>query len=219
MKREHIQSESYIDWLKSIGCLVYLPLSESGDLQDRISGLSLQVTGQGSMVWDGAKSRYKFTTPSSVWQKIAILNNGLTAQNFPSNTFTCLYTVRKITSSSSRYIRGLQVNSNNASTVDAMNPAYNGSSRSSGYPTSEVKVAGVCNGTVNRSYYQNGALYGTYSPYDPYIPSNWVLLGDGIYLGCTSSSGTASVQYYMSEIYLFNTALDLTTIRKIQGYE
>lgn len=53
MRREYIKSKSYIEWLKNLGCLVYLPLSADGDLEDRISGLSLQLTGQGSLVWDG----------------------------------------------------------------------------------------------------------------------------------------------------------------------
>ena len=42
MRREHELEQSYIDWLKSLGCVVYLPLSE-GDLQDKISGNTLVV--------------------------------------------------------------------------------------------------------------------------------------------------------------------------------
>ena len=218
-RREHTKSESYIDWLKSLGCLVYLPLSESGDLQDRISSLSLQLTGQGSMVWDGVESRYKMTTPATVWQKVATLDNGMTAASFPTNKVTYLSNIKKVTSSTSKYIHALQVNSTNSSTTDAINPLYNGSSRSSNFPASEAKVAGVINANVDRSYYQQGTLFGTYSANTAILPSNWVLSGSGLVLGCANTYGTTSVQYYIAEIYLFNTALDLSTIRRIQGYE
>ena len=58
------------------------------------------------------------------------------------------------------------------------------------------------------------------APYNNYLPSNWVLDGTGVIVGATSrSSSFTGIQLYISELYLFNTALDLTTIRKIQGYE
>lgn len=219
MRREHSsKSGGYIDWLKSLGCIMYLPLSEEGDLLDRISGLSLQLTGNGNMVWDSSEGKYKITTPSSALQKVAVLNNGLTSQSFPENQFSVLYTIKKITSSS-KYIRGLSVNSTASGTTDALNPLYNASSRSSGYPSTETKVAGVINGNVDRKYYQNGALYNSYASYSPLLPSNWTLDGSGLFLGQAQDSNSVSVELYINEIYLFNTALDLTTIRKIQGYE
>ena len=52
-----------------------------------------------------------------------------------------------------------------------------------------------------------------------YLPSNWSTQGTGITVGKNRTQYFYSSQYYMKEVYLFNKALDLTTIRKIQGYE
>ena len=220
MIREHIKSGDYIDWLKSLGCLVYLPLSADGDLQDRISGLSLQLTGQGSMVWDGNQQRYKLTTPSQNNSHTAILPNGLTKSNFPDNRVTILQGIKKVTSSSSKYLRAFCVNSTNYDTTDVFNCGYNGTSRSNGFPASEVYLGFTINASIDRSYYQNGSLFGTYSPHNPYLPSNWVLNGSGVIIGnTTGSTSFTNVQLYISELYIFNNVLDLATIRKIQGYE
>lgn len=219
-KREHQESESYIDWLKSLACLVYLPLSADGDLQDRISGLSLQLTGQGSMVWDNARQRYKLITPSSYNQYVAKLDNGLTASLFPEDKYTTCYRIKKITNSSSKYLRGISPNSSVETTASSTGPAYNTTARSNAWPTDETNVAYVCNANINRTFFQDGNIYATYSPHIPYLPSNWILNGSGIVVGHSlSSSYYIGVQEYISEIYLFNAALDLTTIRKIQGYE
>lgn len=121
MRREHNIETSYIDWLKSIGCLIYLPLSYDGDLQDRISGLSLQLTGQGSMIWDNAQQRYKLTSPSSYNQYVAKLDNGLTASSFPDDKYTTCYRIKKITNSSSKYLRGISPNSFDEITDDQLN--------------------------------------------------------------------------------------------------
>ena len=220
MRREHIKTESYIDWLKDLGCLVYLPLSSDGDLQDRIGGLSLQFSGQGSMVWDGNQQRYKLTTPSQNNSHTAILPNGLTKSNFPDNRVTILQGIKKVTSSSSKYLRAFCVNSTNYDTTDVFNCGYNGTSRSNGFPASEVYLGFTINASIDRSYYQNGSLFGTYSPHNPYLPSNWVLNGSGVIIGnTTGSTSFTNVQLYISELYIFNNVLDLATIRKIQGYE
>lgn len=220
MIREQIASQSYIDWLKNLGCLVYLPLSADGDLQDRISGLSLQTTGKGSLVWDGSQQRYKLTTPSQNNSRTAILLNGLTKSNFSDNKVTILQRIKKVTSSSSKYLRAFCVNSTNYDTTDVFNCGYNGTSRSNGFPVSEAYLGCTLNASIDRSYYQNGSLFGTYSPHNPFLPSNWVLNGSGVIIGnTTGSTSFTNIQLYISELYIFNNVLDLTTIRKIQGYE
>lgn len=219
-KREHTTSQSYVDWLKSLGCLVYLPLLANGDLQDRISGLPLQFTGNGSLVWDANQQMYQLTTPSQYNSHIATLNNGISVANFPDNKFTFLGKYKKITNSLSKFIRGFCVNSYDGTTTDTFNCLYNGSSRTSTYPIDITAIGGVYNSNIERSFYQNGTLFVTAASDTRYLPSNWILNGPGVILGNTTyTSSFTSVQYYVSELYLFNTALDLQTIRKIQGYE
>lgn len=219
--REHITSQSYIDWLKSIGCLVYLPLSEDGDLQDRISGLSLQLTGNGSLVWDNVQQRYKLTSPNANQRYVGIITNGLSKLNFPDNKITILQRIKKITSSTSKNLRAFGANvTYDWDTFDVFNALWNGTSKSSSWPSAECSIGTVLNGTIDRSGYGNGVQQYNVAPYNNYLPSNWVLDGTGVIFGATSrSSSFTGIQLYISELYLFNTALDLQTIRQIQGYE
>lgn len=220
MRREH-KSESYIDWLKNLGCLVYLPLSANGDLQDRISGLSLQLTGWGSMVWDNNQQMYKVTHPSSgTFNYVALLDNGLASSQFQNDNYTVLQNIMRVTNSSSKYVNTISPLANHADTCAATSATWNGTGRTNVFPSTLANCGYICNHTQsNRSSIQNGALYMTVSESSPYLPSNWVMNGTGVTIGCNRITQNYSTQYYISEIYLFNTVLDLTTIRKIQGYE
>lgn len=222
MSRRHHNELDYIEWLKSLGCIIYLPLSEEGDLQDRISGLSLQLTEQGSMTWDGSQQMYKITQPNSGFQYVAKLNNGLDNNSFPNDNFTTLHSVKRITNSSSKTLNTLSPQSVDGDTCAATAATYNGTGRSNAFPSTIANVAYVTNNDQrNRSLYQNGELYTTTTEYLPYLPSNWVMNGTGFTIGCcrVATSSYYGVQFYMKEVYLFNTVLDLQTIRKIQGYE
>lgn len=219
-KREH-KSESYIDWLKSLGCLAYLPLSENGDLQDRISGLSLQLTGQGSMAWDSAQHMYKVTHASSgTFNYVALLDNGLAASQFQNNNYTVLQNIMMVTNSSSKYICSISPKSQDSRTCEATSATWGTTGRTNAFPRILGHCGYVCDHTqTSRLWYQDGILYSTGSEYANYLPSNWVMDGTGITIGCNVSYRRYGVQYYIGEIYLFNTPLDLATIRKIQGYE
>lgn len=69
MKREETSSQSYIDWLKSLGCVFYAPLS-NGDLSDNISNQILSLSN-GTVTWDANQNAYKFQGPSSINNYIA----------------------------------------------------------------------------------------------------------------------------------------------------
>ena len=222
MRREsQIKDNGYIEWLKSLGCIMYLPLSENGDLQDRISGLSLQLTGNGSMEWDSTEQMYMITHPSSVvYSYVAILDNGLDATWFPDDNFTTIHSVKMITNSSSKYFNTIDPNGNTDNTVFAISACYDGTGRTNAWPRTLANVAYVCDHTnLTRHCYQDGGTFLSASEYAGNLPSNWSTQGTGITVGKNRSQYFYSSQYYMKEVYLFNKVLDLTTIRKIQGYE
>jgi len=165
---------------------------------------------------------YKITQPNSGFQYVAKLNNGLDKDSFPDDNFTTLHSVKRITNSSSKYISTLSPQSVDSDTCAATSASYNNTGRTNAWPANLANVAYVTNNDQrNRSVYQNGGLYNTYVEYLPYIPGNWVMNGTGFTIGCCRGAASQyyGVQFYMKEIYLFNTALDLQTIRKIQGYE
>lgn len=59
-RRNYKVEQSYIDWLKSLGCVLYLPLTQ-GDLQDKISGAYLIANQGASITWDNSKGAYHFS--------------------------------------------------------------------------------------------------------------------------------------------------------------
>lgn len=208
-------TEDYLSWLKSLGCVLYLPLSE--DLQDKISGEYIQLTGNGACVWDSTEGMYKFTDPSSTGQHIGLIANDINKGTFPNNQLTVLHGIKRV--STSNYLKTIAPNTTNGNTSLALCACYNASGNLANFPNSYTPVAHMMNGYSNRVYYQEGAVFNSYAYYSSYLPSNWSTSGDGIKIGYVNNSNQRSTSWYMSEVYLFNTVLDLTTIRKIQGYE
>lgn len=211
-------SDPYVEYLKTLGCICYLPLGASGDLKDRISGKSLTTTGQGSLAWDSSINMYKVTTSSTNYKYVAWLDNGMNGNSFPNDCYTTLTTFRKI--STSGYCLGSQISpiTTDNSTMNALNTNWNGSVNINPVPSGEVKLALYC-GTDERNYYQEGALYNTYSAYSEYYPSNWVVTSNGLAFGLSrNATNYKNKQYGIKDIYLFNTKLTLEQIRNIQGF-
>lgn len=212
--------DPYIQWLKSLGCLVYLPLSADGDLVDRISGLSLQLSGNGSMTWDNAQQMYKIHTPATQYQYVASLENGMTGSDFPSNSFTVATTFKKITNAGYPNITQLSPKSTDDNTIVSLPPSYNASSNVTIYPTYVLKLA-KSESATERKFYQQGTLYTTLSPAPQVLPSNWVMAsGGGLVIGMVRQaiSPYTNKEYYLAEVYLFDGVLTLDQIRTIQGY-
>lgn len=214
------KEQSYVDWLKSIGCVVWLPLSEEGDLQDRISGLSLALSSKGSMTWDASQNMYKIYTPNVQFQYVALLNNGLTKDMFTNNCLTTMSTFKKITTTQYGPLTQFAPLSTDDNTIVSMNPLYNATGDALNYPTTNVRLARV-ESEQERLFYQNGALYTTISPTTQILPRNWVQTNGGLMVGFVrlDHGFYKQKEYYIKDIYIFNTKLTLEQIRKIQGYE
>lgn len=219
MRREHITERSYIDWLKSLGCLVYMPMSEDGDLLDRISGVTAQTTGDGSVSWDNNRNGYVLKTPSSLpGKRCLFLGSNFNKELFPNDEFSVLQTVEMITKTSGKGVRTIAPLSSTDTTMQALSAAYNASGNCSAWPDGYRNVA-VTIKSSQRCYYQDGGLFNTYGGHAPYLPSNWTTDDDGLCIGTGERSTYTKVQFSVKNVYVFKTILDLTTIRKIQGYE
>lgn len=95
-RRNYKVEQSYIEWLKSLGCVLYLPLTE-GDLQDKISGVSLIANQNASITWDSAEGAYKFDLPTSVpsYKGIELPNVVIDFGNNLSNAeYTCVIDIK-----------------------------------------------------------------------------------------------------------------------------
>lgn len=218
MKREHITSQSYIDWLRSLGCIVYLPLSADGDLQDRISGIDI-VQDNGSFQWNASKQMYQFNVPST-YGGAAVLRNGFDNTMFTTNSLTFCVHFKKLQNLSGG--RTLLINKN-VVVQSEFNVLYNGSSNMTNMP-SDYSYAHTLTSNEILTSYQQGQYYNSWDVNNNQYnnkPSEWIINQNdkGLWLGCYTGNSSQIGSYCMGEIYIFDGVLDLTTIRKIQGYE
>lgn len=223
MKREHIKSESYIDWLKSLGCVFYAPLDQENGLTDLISGTIGTVQHNNSAVWNNNENAYLFTKDSAynpkqgivIWQNLGM---DLATTN---PEYSVLYNTN-IT----RYGNSWNGSPDDAaSTINVasgdrsiiITPQEVGITKNSWYSYGAV-LANESNVRIFRCYldgvFKRSYNYGTVTHT---ITSNDK---NTLYINlCVNHQGYTNAIFYMHKLMLFNTALDLTTIRKIQGYE
>lgn len=224
MRREHIvKSEDYIKWLKSLGCVFYCAFDGVTGTNDLINNVPLTLSGNGSISYEPSLDMFSITTSSSQGQDIGYWDNGIGKNTFPNDDFTTLYTAQKITTTSGKSMHGVTPYSDNFRTCQALDMLYNSTGNVADWPSTVTKVACSFSTTNSwRRYYQNGALFVEYAIFAQFQPSNWVTSGNHLCLARTpvdSNSTHRGVSLYIGETYIFNTALDIQTIRKIQGYE
>ena len=205
----------YIEWLKSLGCVTWLPLTE-GDLEDKITETTLTLSGNGSMTWDSSVGMYKIAVPSTQGQYVAKLDNGFSASMFPTDTISILAKFRKVTSSTMTFKEQPCLISSNPDTLGVLTAAlYNGTSKSSTIPSGIHYFVKTFSDT-ERIFYYDGAVNGTYAAYANHLPSNWVVSSNGLYIGYRTGN---NVTYYLADYYIFNKVLSMSTIRQIQGFD
>lgn len=215
MKRQH-QKEDSLE-----GLIIHLPLAYDGDLTDKITGNTIQLTGDGSMVWDNTYGAYKITTPTSANKQVGFLSADLTPTVFPDDCYTSLVTFRKISTQTNSRQFYIILNTTTTGAQPAPTCMYNGASIMNPYPTEFVKLAVVFDplDTNLRHFYQGGVLYNSYSMHIPYLPSNWGMnpATSGVNLGFSrTNSAYYNKQYCIKDLYLFNRALSLDEIKQIQ---
>ena len=213
-KREHIKSESYIEWLKSLGCILWLPFSEDGDLNDRISGNNLQRASDntGYFAWDNNNQMMYFHSPSYRNVKSYTLSNNWGSSTFPNNEFTVLSTFKRKTTSG--YAVQFMVGNTYTTPIGAA-LIYNGSTNLANMGNIVHKSAYYLSPSI-RKLYKDGTLYSTPAAHTPFLPYEW---GSYDYFVGGYSDLYSGIEYYIKDIMMFNRELTLGEIRKIQGYE
>lgn len=92
-RREHNIEESYIDWLKSLGCVFYSPLTET-ETRDLISGSQMQQGNNGTVTWDASKGAWYFQDLYSSRYDVIASWQGLNLPFDITNIgFTLVYTI------------------------------------------------------------------------------------------------------------------------------
>lgn len=209
MRREHISEQSLVDWLRSLGCLIYLPLSE-GDLQDKITGNYITLTGNGSLTWDSNQQMYLCTTPSSTGRYVGSLPFPYNYSDFAENKFTKMWTYKRKTT----YGRFSNLSSL-PNSPDALTTGGNTTSTLilSNWGDNVGKVLFI-EGNPRKLYY-NESFNNQSAVYTPNLPSNWANNANTIYVGITPDSNYINKQAYMQDLLFFNRSLSDPEIQQL----
>ena len=193
----------------------YIPLSYDGDLIDRVSGNVIELSGNGSMVWDATEGMYLITNPATIGQYVGRIAINNYPYKFPLNSFTSMGQIKRKSTTGYNSTPYCSTTASGAATQ----VSYNNSANLANFPANTlVKSANVIDHqNTNRKYYQQGTLYGAVAEHTPYLPSNWSATGY-VYFGYVAISNHYNSQYWVKELYLFNRALTAEEIYKIQGY-
>lgn len=215
MKREYKIRQSYVDWLKSLGCLIYIPFTN--DLQDKIGGTSCIPTGDSSYTF--ANDYIEINVPTTYLK--TCLNFTFEFSNLTSSDYTILGEAQAITISSANNTCRPSLFGNTAVPSEYA-PQYWGNFLPSGIPIN--KIAEVSARVYEYSYrrttmYVSGELYGVWNNQNVNILTMASPYVHGFTFGCAGHNNFRGSSFRMRNFMFFNRILTLSEIRKIQGYE
>ena len=203
----------YIEWLKSLGCVFWLPLATNGDLNERLTGNKLVQTSttSGYLSWSSTENCYYMHSGTANSQKHYTLQTDWDSSTFINNEFTVLTELKR--KSSSGFPLWFMLGNTYSVPVGAAT-VYNGTSNMASWDSSSHKTAYYI-GPSSRKMYQDGSLYNTYAAHNPYLPSNWGSWD--WFIGTYQSSDVTNHECYVKNIMIFNRELSLAEIKKIQN--
>jgi len=206
MKREHTTSQSYIDWLRSMGCVFYAPLIQ-GDTRDYISGQDI-VISNGTVTWDNSENAYKFYGPYALNSYIASWRNLDMDLNINNLAYSML----------------CEVKGNNSNIVPICLGGRNNVTMNlaTGYINTWFKLATSLPNVSPRTqwWYTDGNISTSFP--NGYNRGNNPIVAPSAAkysVECNSSGNYSSGlnrTYYMRNAYIFNRALSQDEIKQIQ---
>ena len=216
-RREHITEQSYIDCLKSMGCVFYAPLDYDNGLTELIHNEQPTIQSGATVSWSTSENMYKFKIVSSSTSP----NERAVTYSIPDMGFenggpiTLLCTV-KVVSVASNYNSFFGMPDAYNIIFSQQNCAYICKARYSGvnfnnknkYAHTVPLMDGVH--SVGLKWYCNGTLYTT---------SNWtgkVVIGSNTVSICQSNNSTGNNEIYVQDAMIFNRELSLAEIKEIQ---
>lgn len=222
MKREHIESKSYIDWLKSMGCVFYAPLDQTNGLDDLISGVVGTASSDSSAVYDTGSDSYLVTKGNTISVSAPALKwYGLDmASYFTSQTYgqyTYLIEIKGVSS--------LDNASGNFCFQNFRGRPFASNMANCGFsvPSSQFyKLAwcGISDGVNYTHIYRDGNSVWS----NKYSAGNWSSYSTTIFTGLElqNPSNYSANRYYSAKAYyrnimLFCKTLTQSDVRQIQG--
>lgn len=215
MRREHTASQSYIDWLKSMGCVFYAPLTEN-ETRDLISGSQMQQGNNGTVTWDANEQAWFFQDlHANVYDVVASWQNLSLPFDITNIGFTLLYELNIYQNGydSGGYM-GYMIPIVLGGRTVAINAQYATSQLHTWYKVAQVfpKYEGVSrysysysNGNVVQSVNRGTTRYAGNSLTNTRVDSNY-----------RNSQAYRNAKYYMHNAMVFDAALTQAQIKQIQ---
>ena len=236
MRREHNKAEqSYIGWLKSLGCVFYAPLDQEHGMTDLISGVTGTVPPANtncSITWDNTLQMYVIDNQCPYyaglwWDGLNMFPNAVNGSTLMRNVAkTMLFTVRFITDPAYNYcnsVIGIGGGDNgqtyNVSTGSSRQLAeYLAPYMQVGLRAGTTAKIGLVRDGLKIWLLYDGAWY-SQNNNDTWNQVYYTRFGQRMCIANISNGNGSRTHIAGKDAYVFNTALDLATIRKIQGYE
>lgn len=215
MRREGLTQQSYIDWLKSMGCVFYAPLTEF-DSSDNISGQPMQQGNNGTVTWDSNEGAWFFQDLYPNTYDVVASWQGLTLPFDTTNIgFSLCYEIKIVQDGIDSSYFGAIIPLVLGGRTVALNARYVTSQLHTWYKVAQVfpKYEGVSrysyaysNGNVVQSANRGSTRYAGNSLTNTRVDSNY-----------RNSQAYRNAKYYMRNAMVFDAALTQAQIREIQN--
>ena len=213
-RSEHITSQSYIDWLKSMGCVFYAPLTKF-DTRDLISGSQMQQGNNGIVTWDTNEQAWFFQDLyANVYDVVASWQNLSLPFDISNIGFSLCYEINIVQDGQGGGIMGKILPIVLGGRTVALNVQYVTSQLHVWYKVAHVfpKYEGMSRysyiysyGNVVQSFNRGTTRYTGNSLTNTRVDSNY-----------RNSTNYSNCKYYMRNAMIFNAALTQAQIREIQ---
>ena len=212
--REHNTEQSYVDWLKSLGCVFYAPLTEN-ESHDLISGSQMQQGNNGTVTWDANAQAWFFQDLyANVYDVVASWQNLSLPFDITNIGFTLLYELNIYQNGVDSGYMGAMLPIVLGGRTLALNARYATSQLNTWYKVAQVfpKYEGVSrysyiysDGNVVRSDNRGTTRYTGNSLTNTRVDSNY-----------RNSQFYRNAKYYMRNAMIFDANLTQAQIREIQ---
>lgn len=233
MSRRHYKERTYIEWLKSLGCVFYAPMNQEHGLRDIVSGVTGVVPSANthcSVSWDSALQMYVIDNQGPYyagvwWDNLNMFPDavdGSTLARYIPKTVLC--TFRFVTNPSSNYYN-IGIGLGAADNGETSNVSIGASRQVAEYTSPYIsfnlrqgttaKIGFVRNG--NSFYLIKDGNWYSKNDNDLFAQTYYSHFGTRVILGAMAVNNGLRTHCAVKNVYVFNTALDLHTIREIQG--
>ena len=224
-----------VDYLKSKGCIFYLPLNSQDATTDLINGSQMEISSYVgyTSIFDSSKNMWNFKLAETGYNGGrwgARIKTNWTNDMFPNNSMTVIAKVQIVKPTKTKQIQTILISNSISTTAKLSSGECSGAfclMPNNGTTNTNSWDIGVDNPSVfasvidstKRRFYSNGVGI-NYSASSNYLPNNFLSKYNGyLHFGGRITSDQNGTEYWISQIMIFNRELSDEEIYEIsQSY-